>query len=400
MNASFGSNLNVNPKISIIVPTFREAENLPLLVDQVAEAMRRRGWVWEMIVVDDNSPDATHEVLDTLQHTYPQLRYRIRTNERGLSSAVLDGMVMAQHDYLVVMDADLSHPPESVPTLVDKLIGGEADFVIGSRYVPGGKTEDWTWFRWLNSWGATLLSRPLAGPVRDSMAGFFAFRRALLVNSGPLNPIGYKIGLELLVKCNAQRVVEVPITFRNRVHGESKLTLKEQFRYLEHLSRLYDYKYPKIAPEAKFLIVAGCGVAACLGTVWGMERSIGSVFPINMAVGLLALIAVTLVFFLRYVHTQRDFIVMKHPYSEFVYISLAELLVGWFFAVSTQLSAPVVLRALVGIAGLLVVRYALRKLFLHDIRGIRGVPKPAATLRLEFPPVAAPIMTTVRSASA
>ncbi|MEI8196041.1 MAG: polyprenol monophosphomannose synthase [Phycisphaerae bacterium] len=394
MNASFGS----SPKVSIVVPTFREAENLPLLVNQVAEVMRSRGWGWEMIVVDDNSPDATHEILDTLQRTYPQLRYRIRTNERGLSSAVLAGMGMAQHDYIVVMDADLSHPPESVPTLVEKLVSGDADFVIGSRYVPGGKTEDWTWLRWLNSAGATLLSRPLAGAVRDSMAGFFAFKRSMLANSGPLNPIGYKIGLELLVKCHAQRVVEVPITFRNRVHGESKLTLKEQFRYLEHLSRLYDYKYPKASPELKFTITAGCGVVACLGTVWGMERLVGSVFPINMALGLLAMIAVTLVFFLRYVHTQRDFIVMKHPYSEFVYISLAELLVGWFFAVSTQPSAPTALKALVGIAALLVVRYALRKLFLHDIRGIRGEPKPAATLRLEFP-AAAPA-TTVRSASA
>lgn len=374
--------LPVVPSVSIIVPTFREAENLPALVPQVAQAMRLRGWVWEMIVVDDNSPDNTPAVLEELTHTFPQLKYIIRKNDRGLSSAVLAGIGQAVMQYFVVMDADLSHPPESVPDLVMPLIKDEAEFVIGSRYVEGGGTQDWSRFRWLNSAGATLLSRPFTGGVKDPMAGFFALRRETLLRADPLCPIGYKIGLELLVKCKIKRVKEVPILFRNRAKGESKLTLSEQFRYLEHLSRLYDYKYPKGSPRAKFMIAAGCGAIACFAANFACDL-FGVYRPISLAAGLLAMIAVTAVFFIRYVRTQRDFILMKHPYSEFIYISLAELIVGWFFAVSTSATfwaAPIG----VGLVVLLLVRYALRKVFLHDIRGIRGEPIQNANVKLQL----------------
>ncbi len=241
---------SLTPSISVIVPTYREAENLPLLVPAVAAAMSTRNWIWELIVVDDNSPDATPEVLQQLAARFPQFRYTIRTTDRGLSSAVLAGISLANNDYIVVMDADLSHPADAIPAMIDKLQRDEADFVIGSRYVDGGATEDWSRLRWLNSWGATMLAKPLVGSVKDPMAGFFAMRRDSLRTADPLNPIGYKIALEILSKTRIAhtRVAEVPIVFRNRVHGESKLTMKEQFRYLEHLSRLYDYKYPKAAP--------------------------------------------------------------------------------------------------------------------------------------------------------
>lgn len=384
------------PSVSIIVPTYREAENLPHLVPQLADTLRTRGWIWEVIIIDDNSPDATPRVLEDLQRAIPQLRYKIRTDERGLSSAVLAGIAMSRYDHIVVMDADLSHPPESVPALVDKLLKDEADFVIGSRYVPGGATEDWGFHRYLNSAAATVLSKPFIGSTRDPMAGFFALRRTTLEHADPLNPIGYKIGLELIVKCRIAyaRIAEVPITFRNRKFGQSKLTVKEQFRYLEHLSRLYDFKFPKGSPRTKFLIAASCGAAALYGTLLAAGAA-GLWFPLAMAAGLLAMILVTLVFFVRYVNTQRDFIVMKHPYTEFTLISLAELVTGWFFALSVDAEAPMLFKAAVGIAAVLVVRYALRKVFLHDLRGIRGTPRPNATLRLTFtaqpatPPAAA-----------
>lgn len=374
--------LPVVPSISIIVPTFREAENLPVLIPQVAQAMRSCGWMWELIVVDDNSPDNTPAVLHELTQTFPQFKYIIRKTDRGLSSAVLAGISQATMQYVVVMDADLSHPPESIPDLVQPLIKNEAEFVIGSRYVEGGGTQDWSRFRWINSAVATLLSKPFTGGVKDPMAGFFAMRRETLLRADPLCPIGYKIGLELLVKCKITRVKEVPILFRNRARGESKLTLGEQFRYLEHLSRLYDYKYPKASARVKFLIAAGCGAAACFAANIICDFA-GLYRPISLAVGLLAMIAVTTVFFVRYVRTQRDFILMKHPYSEFTYISLAELIVGWFFAVSTMATfwaAPIC----VGIVVLLLVRYALRKVFLHDIRGIRGEPIENANVKLQL----------------
>ncbi len=380
--------MSLTPSITIVVPTFKEAENLPLLVPQVAAAFRdhpvARNWTWEMIIVDDNSPDATKHVLDQLAARFPQVRYLIRTHERGLSSAVLAGVALSRNDYIVVMDADLSHPPESIPTLVEPLLRDQADFVIGSRYVDGGKTEDWSRFRWLNSAGATLLARPLVGAIKDPMAGFFAFRREALRLADPLNPIGYKIGLELVAKTHIApaRVMEVPITFRNRVHGQSKLTLKEQFRYLEHLSRLYDYKFPKGSPRAKFLIAVGCGAIASFVTLGAFDHARFAPI-ISIAAGLLAMIAVTLVFFVRYVRTQRDFIVMKYPFSEFTYISMAEFISGWAFAVAT--TANIYVQMAVGLTIAMLVRYTLRKVFLHDLRGIRGVAREHPALGMSFP---------------
>ncbi len=245
-------------RVSIIVPTYGEAENLPRLVPQIAQAFHARGWIWEMIVVDDNSPDSTPQVLENLVRQWPQLRYLIRKEERGLSSAVLAGFALARHEYLLVMDADLSHPPEAAPGLIDPLLAGTADFVIGSRYVAGGRTEEWSVFRRLNSTLATLLCRPFCGGVKDPMAGFFALSRQTWRNAGKLNPVGYKIGLELMVKCRVSRVVETPIVFRNRTHGTSKLTLREQFLYLEHLRRLVDYQFPRAAMFSRVLFVSAC----------------------------------------------------------------------------------------------------------------------------------------------
>src|SRR5207247_2034186 len=167
----------------------------------------------------------------------------VRTANRGLSPAVLDGLRAARHDRLVVMDADLSHPPEKIPDLLAALEGG-ADFVIGSRYVPGGSTDaEWGLFRWLNSKLATLLARPLTS-AKPPMAGFFAWRRGTFEAGVDLNPIGYKIGLELIVKCRCRKIAEVPIHFADRKVGQSKLSFREQLRYLQHLRRLFIYQYP------------------------------------------------------------------------------------------------------------------------------------------------------------
>ena len=213
---------SLTPSLSILVPVYTEAENLPLLVPQIAAAMSGAGgWLWEVIVIDDDSRDGTKEVLEGLAERFPQLRYKIRVGERCLSSAVLAGLAMARHDYVVVMDADLSHAPESIPELVRPLLEHSADFVVGSRFVAGGKTEDWSRFRWINSFAAAVLASPFAGPLKDPMSGFFAFRRSELERADELNPLGYKIGLELLAKMHIspERICEVPITFRNRLHG-------------------------------------------------------------------------------------------------------------------------------------------------------------------------------------
>ncbi len=252
-------------QLSVIVPTFREAENLAVLVPRLSQVFYDYGLDGEILIVDDNSPDDTVDVVRTLRESYP-VRLILRTSERGLSSAVIAGMRAADGEVLLCMDADLSHPPEDVPRLFHAIvsISGSSNirprFVIGSRYVVGGSTESgWGLGRWLNSKVATVLAWPLTA-VSDPMAGFFALRREdFLKADGSLDPIGYKIGLELLVKTNTRRTAEVPIEFKNRLHGESKLSLREQLNYLRHLARLYRFRFPKLTRFVSFGFVGASG---------------------------------------------------------------------------------------------------------------------------------------------
>src|SRR4051812_35647152 len=155
--------------------------------------------------MDDDSRDGSTELVQSRPEPWVQLI--VRTTDRGLSASVLDGLRRAKGDVLIGMDADLSHPPEAIPAMLQKLEAG-ADFVVGSRYVKGGTTsDDWGVFRWLNSRVATLLARPLTA-LQDPMSGFFALRRTIFEAGDNFNPIGYKIALEIIVKCRCERVVE------------------------------------------------------------------------------------------------------------------------------------------------------------------------------------------------
>lgn len=256
--------LAARPAVSVIVPAFREAENLPHLIDRLAAMSDASGLSLELLIMDDDSRDGSVEVVGSRPEPWVELV--VRTSDRGLSQAVLDGMRRARGDVLVCMDADLSHPASAIPELLKKLDEG-ADFVIGSRYVAGGTTsDDWGFLRWLNSRVATLMARPLTS-VRDPMAGFFALRRSTFERGLDLNPVGYKIGLELLVKCGCERVVEVPIHFEDRRFGSSKLTLRQQLLYLQHLRRLYIFKYGLWSALAQFLVVGGIGTVVNLAVL-------------------------------------------------------------------------------------------------------------------------------------
>jgi dolichol-phosphate mannosyltransferase len=230
------------PSITIVVPTYEEAENLPDLIDRVAKERDAHDLAIDMLIMDDDSRDGSVELVAARPEKWVQLI--VRTGKRGLSEAALDGLRRARGDVLICMDADLSHPPEAIPRMLQTLEAG-ADFVIGSRYTAGGSTDDGGVLRWLNSRAATLLARPLTS-VRDPMAGFFALRRSTFEKGRAFNPVGYKIGLELMIKCGCERVVEVPIHFEHRRYGESKLTVKQQLLYLQHLRRLYAFKYRRI----------------------------------------------------------------------------------------------------------------------------------------------------------
>lgn len=225
--------------VSIVVPTYREAESLPHLIDRIGRVRASSGLDVELLVVDDDSRDGTVELVASRGE--PWLRLAVRKESRGLAQAVVEGLRAATREFLVVMDGDLSHPPERIPALIDALRGG-LEFAVGSRYVAGGATDDgWGLLRRLQNRVAATLARPFTS-IRDPMSGFFALHRATFERADPLDPVGYKIALELIVKCRCERVGEVPIHFESRRYGESKLTVRERIRYLEHLLRLGSYR--------------------------------------------------------------------------------------------------------------------------------------------------------------
>ena len=276
----------MNPHVSIVIPTFHEADNLVELIPRISWALREAAIDKEIIVVDDNSRDGTEEVCQTLAES-DDVRLVVRQRERGLATAVLHGLAQAKGKVLLVMDADLSHPPEKLPELVAAIERG-ADFVIGSRYVEGGTTEeDWGLFRWLNSRIATLLARPLTS-AKDPMAGFFALPREIYQRASDLDPIGYKIGLELIIKCGCRRIREVPIRFADRARGESKLCLREQWNYLKHLKRLYDFKFGA-SRLLQFLAVGATGLVVDIAAFAGMA----ALLPLGVARALAIWIAMT-----------------------------------------------------------------------------------------------------------
>lgn len=254
------------PQLSIVIPTYREAANLEVLTERIFAAVQGAGIDTELILVDDNSQDGSVEVVQRLTARYP-VRMIVRIGQRGLSTAVLRGFEESRGRILLVMDADLSHPPEKIPELYGCMARGEADFVIGSRYVRQGQTRDWPLLRRVNSWAATLLARPLT-PASDPMAGFFCLERRTWEGADPLNPLGYKIGLELMIKGRCRTIHEVPIVFADRHAGKSKLTVKQQLLYLLHLKRLYAYKRPLLFG----LVLYGVPLLAIAGVVWALAR--------------------------------------------------------------------------------------------------------------------------------
>lgn len=244
--------------VSVVVPTYREAENLPALVERVSAALAGAGLDWEMLFVDDDSNDGSEAVVAELAHRHPVRIHVRRDPPRDLSLSVLAGLKLARHDRIVVMDADLSHPPERIPALLAALDEDDCDFAVGSRYVPGGSFDRaWSFWRFVNSRLATVLARPLTA-CSDPMSGFFALDRTNLPDPSTLNPTGYKIGLELMVR-GRMRVGEIPIGFTDRDLGESKMNWRQQLKYMRHLQRLYVHRFGNVARMLFYAMVGTSG---------------------------------------------------------------------------------------------------------------------------------------------
>lgn len=228
------------PFVSLIIPTYNEKDNIAKLIHLIEDIFRENRLKGEIIVVDDNSPDGTWKVVRSLTKKLKNLKLIRRKKKLGLGSAVVEGFKRANGNILGVMDADFSHPPEKIPALVRPLIEGYCDLAIGSRYIKKGRIVGWDWKRRLTSKIAIFLAKPLTG-IKDCASGFFLLRKDV-INSVQLNPKGFKILLEILVKGRYKSALEIPYRFAAREKGRSKLTLKEVWNYFLHVLNLYRYK--------------------------------------------------------------------------------------------------------------------------------------------------------------
>jgi dolichol-phosphate mannosyltransferase len=227
-------------KLALVIPTLCEAENIGRMLDRVRFVLEPLHIPYEILVVDDDSPDGTGATVSRIAREDPRVRLLVRKGERGLSGAILYGWQHTDATVLGVMDADLQHPPELLPQLVFAMREGR-DLVIGSRYTPGGDLGQWNPIRRLLSAAAVWVTLPLQRPrlrTMDPMSGFFMVRRRCLPEID-FQRSGFKLLLEILVRGHCESVKEVPFAFGLRYRGASKANFKVAWDYGLLLARLY-----------------------------------------------------------------------------------------------------------------------------------------------------------------
>ncbi|WP_445249500.1 glycosyltransferase [Microcoleus sp. OTE_8_concoct_300] len=269
---------------SLVIPTYNECKNVKSIVEKLSGLLD--GSIpgnYELIVVDDNSPDRTWEVAQSLTAEYPQLRVMRREHERGLSTAVIRGWQAARGEVLGVIDADLQHPPETLLQLLAEIQRG-ADLAAASRHVGEGGVSDWSVVRRFLSRGAQTLGLVIlpgvVGRVSDPMSGYFMVRRSCIAGK-TMNPAGYKILIEVLGRGEIRWIGEVGYVFQERQEGESKVTWKQYIEYLRHLLRLRFARWP-MGKFLRFGIVGFSGVFVNMGVLyvlrdilnWELTRSL------------------------------------------------------------------------------------------------------------------------------
>jgi dolichol-phosphate mannosyltransferase len=236
-----GYGQKVTVKFSIVIPTYNEAGGIERLIMTLDDVFRANSLDGEIVVVDDNSPDGTGKIVDALAARY-NVRCLHRPGKMGLSSGVIDGWKFARPDSeaLGAIDADFSHDPKILPLMVEALASGEYGLAIGSRYVKGGAIRNWPLRRKITSRVAIALAKPLT-PVKDITSGYLLVKREAL-EGVELDPIGFKIGLEVIAKAHYGKAIEIPYVFTDRIAGTSKLNQGEIFNYLRQLRRIYALK--------------------------------------------------------------------------------------------------------------------------------------------------------------
>lgn len=273
--------------LSIIIPTFNEKNNVRIIAEKIMNLLQGSNSSFEIIFVDD-SLDDTPVLLEELCQQYKEVTYIHRRNEKGLASAVVKGFLHSQGNQIIVMDADLQHPPELLPLMSKRL--AHYDVVIPSRFVAGGSDGGLNIVRKLISGIARGIGYVFIKKLRcisDSTSGYFGLKRSV-IDQVQLNPIGWKILIEVLVKGRYQTVHEIPYSFLARAAGTSKMNLKEQFNYLKHIGHLMMY-HPEHRKFYYFCMIGTLGVLVNLSCLHfflhflGMEELIASVYSSSIA---------------------------------------------------------------------------------------------------------------------
>jgi len=291
-------------ELSIVTPTFNEAANVPLLVEAVAAALP--GVRWEIIFVDDNSPDGTSDMVREIAQRDARVRIVHRYGRRGLSSACIEGILASSAPYVAVMDSDMQHDERILGTMFARLKQGDVDLVIGSRYVEGGSTGEWSKYRrWASRVATRLASRLTRVHIDDPMSGFFMVKRDTFLSALPnLSSVGFKILLDLAASTpRPVRMAEVPYTFRNRLHGTSKL---DSLVLWEYVQLLLDKMFGRLVPARflSFVLVGGSGLVVHFAVLSLLFAGLGDNFAFAQAVA--TFVATSSNFFLNNKLTYRD----------------------------------------------------------------------------------------------
>jgi dolichol-phosphate mannosyltransferase len=291
-------------QLSIVVPTFNERQNIPLLVDLVGKALS--GVAWEIVFVDDNSPDETAEAARQLALADPRVRILQRFGRRGLSSACVEGILATAAPYVAIMDADLQHDETILKTMLERISQGDVDLVVGSRYVEGGSMGEWSKNRQRMSQFATKLALRLTKtPISDPMSGFMMMRRDAFMRSLPnLSTVGFKILLDIAASAPTPlRVAEVPFTFRTRQFGESKL---DSLVLWEYVQLLLDKMIGHLIPVRflSFALVGGFGVVVHFSILTSLFKGLDQSFGVAQTAA--TVVAISSNFFLNNMFTYRD----------------------------------------------------------------------------------------------
>lgn len=277
-----------SPSLSVVIPTYNESANIPILLERLETVLSEIDY--EVVVVDDDSPDKTWEIVEQWNRRNPRVKLLRRMDAKGLSRAVVAGFMIAKGQCLAVMDADLQHDEKILPEMFKRVVEDQYDVCVGSRDAEGGSYGEWSVKRKLVSYGARWVASVMVGALaKDPMSGFFAISRECFMKTiDSVNPAGFKILLEFLARGRDLKVCEVGYEFRTRVHGETKLNASVA---LEYFLALVDLRFGWLIPNQfvkfglvgltgslvnfmGFALAQSAGVSLSLSVVLGVELAI------------------------------------------------------------------------------------------------------------------------------